>query len=62
MRSHHFQVFAITTIKRVFCSCRLPDSGDEMIKFEGWFHYTCIGLNLAWIKSSGGGQAAYPCN
>jgi len=32
---------------RVYCSCRLPYTGDDMIKCERckvWFHYTCVGL------------------
>ena len=34
---------------RVYCTCRLPDSGDDMIRCERcsqWYHYTCVGIEL----------------
>lgn len=35
---------------QVFCSCRLPDTGDDMVqckKCKEWFHYTCVGIPLS---------------
>ena len=32
---------------KIYCSCRLRDAGDEMIKCskcKEWFHYTCVDL------------------
>ena len=34
---------------RIYCFCRLPDSGDDMVKCERcheWYHYTCVGFEL----------------
>ena len=32
---------------RVYCICRLPDSGDKMVqcsRCRRWYHYTCVGI------------------
>lgn len=32
---------------KIYCVCRLPDSGDEMVqcnKCKEWYHFTCIGI------------------
>ena len=37
---------------RVYCTCRLPDNGDDMIRCERcsqWYHYTCVGIELGEI-------------
>ena len=34
---------------KIFCQCRLPDSGDDMVKCftcRSWYHYTCVGIQL----------------
>ena len=34
---------------RVFCLCRLPDSGEDMVKCttcHKWYHFTCVGIQL----------------
>jgi len=35
---------SLKSIIRVYCMCRLPDSGDHMIKCTEWYHYTCVGI------------------
>ena len=32
---------------RIYCTCRLPDAGDEMVQCVSchrWYHYTCVGI------------------
>ena len=29
---------------RVYCTCRLPDTGDQCMLCRAWFHFTCVGL------------------
>ena len=38
---------AMRSIFRIYCTCRLPDSGDEMVQCRNcneWYHFTCIGV------------------
>ena len=38
----------------VFCVCRLPDDGSEMIQCcqcQEWFHTSCIRVPRAWLKN-----------
>ena len=33
---------------KVYCTCRLPDSGDNMVMCSSckeWYHYTCVGIH-----------------
>ena len=34
---------------RIFCLCRLPDAGKDMVKCttcHKWYHFTCVGIQL----------------
>lgn len=43
----------------IYCSCRLPDNGDKMVRCDHckeWYHFTCVGLdpsyevkNTSWL-------------
>lgn len=38
----------------IYCVCRKPDTGDEMVLCDGkkcrygWFHFSCVGLPPKW--------------
>lgn len=36
------------SIFKIYCTCRLPDSGDEMVQCshcKEWYHFTCVGVS-----------------
>ena len=36
------------SVMKIYCTCRLPDSGDEMVqcgKCTEWYHFTCVGIS-----------------
>ena len=38
---------SLTESYRIYCVCRLPDSGDKMVLCSScrkWYHYTCVGI------------------